>query len=85
MGQFIFSSLTIDGAMQTDLSLALTLYLLDVILDDTRINKHSGNKVVRYMERKKENKSLENTIDIKYKQTLAGSDGIFFFSQIYSN
>lgn len=79
MGQFIFSSLTIDGAMQTDLSLALTLYLLDVILDDTRINKHSGNKVVRYMERKKENKSLENTIDIKYKQTLAGSDGIFFF------
>lgn len=75
----MFSSLTVDGSMQTDLSLALTLHLLDVILDDTRAN--SGNKVVRYMERKKsnlENDSLLNTIDIKYKQTLAGSDGNIF-------
>lgn len=78
MGQFMFSSLTVDGSMQTDLSLALSLYLLDVILDDTRVNKCSGNKVVRYMERKKdnlENESLQNTIDLKYKQTLTGSDG----------
>lgn len=83
MGQFIFSSLTVDGSMQTDLSLALTLCLLDVILDDTRMNKHSGNKVVRYMERKKDNKSLENTIDIKYKQTLAGSDGNILFTNLF--
>lgn len=79
MGQFMFSSLTVDGSMQTDLSLSLTLYLLDVILDDTRVS--SGNKVIRYMERKKsnlENDSLQNTIDIKYKQTLSGSDGKFF-------
>lgn len=82
MGQFMFSSLTVDGSMQTDLSLALTLYLLDVILDDTRVNTSSGNNVVvRYMERKKsnlENESLKNTIDMKYKQTLAGSDGNYF-------
>lgn len=67
--------------MQTDLSLSLTLHLLDVILDDTRVNKHSGNMVVRYMERKKgniEDDNLQNTIDIKYKQTLTGSDGNFF-------
>jgi len=77
----MFSSLTIDGSMQTDLSLSLTLHLLDVILDDTRVNKHSGNMVVRYMERKKgniEDDNLQNTIDIKYKQTLTGSDGNFF-------
>jgi len=81
MGQFMFSSLTVDGSMQTDLSLALTLHLLDVILDDTRVNKHSENKVVRYMERKKgniEDENLQNTIDVKYKQTLTGSDGNFF-------
>lgn len=77
----MFSSLTVDGSMQTDLSLSLSLYLLDVILDDTRVNKLSGNKVVRYMERKKgnlEDENLQNTIDIKYKQTLAGADGNFF-------
>lgn len=80
MGQFMFSSLTVNGSMQTDLSLALTLYLLDVILDDTRLNKQTGNKVVRYMERKKgylEDENLQNTIDMKYKQTLTGSDGNF--------
>lgn len=85
MGQFMFSSLTVDGSMQTDLSLALTLYLLDVTLDDTRVNKYPGNKVVRYMERKKsnlENESLKNTIDMKYKQTLAGSDGNYHYSKI---
>lgn len=85
MGQFMFSSLTVDGSMQTDLSLALTLYLLDVTLDDTRVNKSPGNKVVRYMERKKsdlENESLKNTIDMKYKQTLAGSDGNYYSSKI---
>jgi len=78
MGQFMFSSLTVDGSMQTDLSLALTLHLLDVILDDTRVKRGSGNKVVRYMERKKDDikvESLKHTIDIKYKQTVAGSDG----------
>lgn len=78
MGQFMFSSLTMNGSMQTDLSLSLTLYLLDVILDDTRISKRSKNKVVRYMERKKDNdidENLQNTIDLKYRQTLAGSDG----------
>jgi len=82
MGQFMFSSLIVNGSMQTDLSLALTLHLLDVILDDTRVNKHSQNNVVRYMERKKgniEDENLQNTIDIKYKQTLTGSDGNFFF------
>lgn len=90
MGQFMFSSLTVDGSMQTDLSLALTLYLLDVTLDDTRVNKSPGNKVVRYMERKKsdlENESLKNTIDMKYKQTLAGSDvqlKIFSFNLIFN-
>lgn len=81
MGQFIFSSLTVDGSMQTDLSLTLTLYLLDVILDDTRVNKCSGNQVIRYMERKRNNnedESLQNTIDIKYKQTLTGSDSNYF-------
>lgn len=81
MGQFMFSCLTVDGSMQTDFSLALTLHLLDVILDDTRVNKHSENKVVRYMERKKDNiedENLQNTIDVKYKQTLTGSDGNFF-------
>lgn len=81
MGQFMFSSLSMNGSMQTDLSLALTLYLLDVILDDTRISKCSKNKVVRYIERKKDNfidESLQNTIDLKYKQTLAGSDGNYF-------
>lgn len=85
MGQFMFSSLTVGGSMQTDLSLALTLYLLDVTLDDTRVNKYPGNKVVRYMERKKsnlENESLKNTIDMKYKQTLAGSDGNNYYSKI---
>lgn len=88
MGQFIFSSLTVDGSMHTDLSLALTLHLLDVILDDTRINKCSGNQVIRYMERKRDNledESLQNTIDIKYKQTLTGSDGIFFFNKPIKN
>ncbi|VVC40207.1 Hypothetical protein CINCED_3A023147 [Cinara cedri] len=88
MGQFMFSSLTVDGSMYTDLSLALTLYLLDVILDDTRVN--STNKVVRYMERKKnniENDNLQNTIDIKYKQTPTGSDvqlKIFSFNLIFN-
>lgn len=78
----MFSSLNVYGSMQTDLSLALTLHLLDVILDDTRVNKYSGNKVVRYVERKKgniEDENLQNTIDIKYKQTLIGSDGIYIF------
>lgn len=73
----MFLSLVVNGLMQTDLSLSLTLYLLDVTLDDTRVIKGSGNKVVRYMERKKndlEVEDLQNTIDIKYKQTLAGSD-----------
>lgn len=73
----MFLSLVANGLMQTDLSLSLTLYLLDVTLDDTRVIKGSGNKVVRYMERKKndlELEDLQNTIDIKYKQTLAGSD-----------
>lgn len=77
----MFSSLIVDGSMQTDLSLSLTLYLLDVILDDTRVNKRSENKVVRYMERKKDNLergSLQNTIDLKYKQTVTGSNGILF-------
>lgn len=77
----MFSSLTVDGSMQTDMSLALTLYLLDVILDDTRVNKCSGNQVIRYMERKRNNnedESLQNTIDIKYKQTPTGSDGNYF-------
>lgn len=86
MGQFMFSSLNVDGSMQTDFSLALTLCLLDVILDDTRVNKQSENKVVRYMERKKgnlEDENMQNTIDIKYKQTLTGSDGNFFFQLIY--
>lgn len=81
----MFSSLTVDGSMQTDLSLAMTLYLLDVTLDDTRVNKYPGNKVVRYMERKKsnlENESLKNTIDMKYKQTLAGSDSNYYYSKI---
>lgn len=87
MGQFMFSSLTVNGSMQTDFSLFLTLYLLDVILDDTRVKKGSVNKVVRYMERKKndlEVESTQNTIDIKYKQTLTGSDGnLLVFYTIY--
>lgn len=81
MGRFMFCSLTVNGSMQTDFSLALTLCLLDVILDDTRINEHSENKVVRYMERKKgnvEDENMQNTIDIKFKQTLTGSDGNTF-------
>jgi len=81
MGQFMFLSLVVNGSMQTDLSLSLALYLLDVTLDDTRVKKGSGNKVVRYMERKKVDvdvESMQNTIDIKYKQTLAGSDGNIF-------
>lgn len=81
----MFLSLVANGLMQTDLSLSLTLYLLDVTLDDTRVIKGSENKVVRYMERKKndlEVEDLQNTIDIKYKQTLAGSDSNnFVFKQ----
>lgn len=78
LGQFMFSSLTVCGSMLTDLSLGLSLYLLDVILDDTRMNNSCGNKVVRYMERKKnvvEEKITQNTIDVKFKQTLTGVDG----------
>lgn len=77
----MFLSLVVNGSMQTDLSLSLALYLLDVTLDDTRVKQGSENKVVRYMERKKvdvDDESLQNTIDIKYKQTLAGSDGNIF-------
>lgn len=88
MGQFMFSFLIVNGSMQTDFSLTLTLCLLDVILDDTKVNKdkNSEKKVVRYMERKKDNiedKNLQNTIDIKYKQTLTGSDGKFFLLLIH--
>ncbi|XP_050421691.1 intermembrane lipid transfer protein Vps13-like isoform X3 [Adelges cooleyi] len=77
LGQFMFSSLTVSGFMQTDLSFSLSLYLLDVILDDTRMTKASGTKVVRYMERKKhylDDETLQNTVDMEYKQTLTGSD-----------
>lgn len=85
----MFLSLVANGLMQTDLSLSLTLYLLDVTLDDTRVIKGSENKVVRYMERKKndlEVEDLQNTIDIKYKQTFAGSDSNnFVFKQSYIN